>query len=176
MQDLRKIHAFVAVLPLAGLGACASSPADESPPTGQSDIEVRHTAPVVNGNVFQCTGTWPSALTPCGYNWSSQPRTDAVGTTADAIELIFGRVPIPTDGGASTVYLKIKFAPDGTIGASAMESTTSYGNPRVIETSNATSGFVDPAVMGRTPGVRNAGTFSLTFPWGSISGSYDTAQ
>ena len=175
MQDLRKLHALLAVLPLAGFGACASSPAEE-PPTGQSDLEVRHTEPVVTGNVFQCTGTWPSQLTPCGYAWASQPATAAVGTAADAVELILERHPIPVDGGASSVYLKLKFAADGTIGASAVETTTSAGVPRVIETSNATSGFVDPAVMGRTPDVRNAGKFSLTFSWGSISGSYDTAH
>ena len=59
--------------------------------------------------------------------------------------------------------------------ASGQETTTSPGTLRVIETSEATSGFVDPSVMGRTPDVRNAGKFSLTFDWGTISGTYDTA-
>lgn len=176
MQNPRMVPALAAVLGLAalGLGACASSP--DEPVTGQAGIEVRSTAPVVTGNVFQCTGTWPSQLTPCGYTWSSQPATAALGTTPDSVELILERHPIPVDGGASSVYLKLKFATDGTVSASATESTTAAGQPRVIETSSATSGFIDPAVMGRTPDVRNAGKFALTFPWGSISGTYDTAQ
>lgn len=177
MENPRTVPALFAALGLAvlGLGACASSP-DEPPAGGQTEIEVRSTQPTVNGSTFQCTGTWPSQLTPCGYAWSSQPATLAISTSADSVELILERQPIPVDGGASSVYLKLKFAADGTVSASATESTTSAGMPRIIETSNATSGFVDPAVMGRTPDVRNAGAFSLTFAWGSISGTYDTAR
>ena len=191
MQNPRMVQALFGLRSVATLGAlgalalagCASNAEEPQPsgqpsgqPTGQSDIEVRHTDPVVSGSAFQCTGTWPSQLTPCGYAWSSQPATLAVGTTADSVELILQRRPIPVDGGASSVYLKLKFASDGTVSASATETTTAAGMPRVIETSDAVSGFVDPAVMGRSPGVRNAGKFSLTFAWGSISGTYDTAQ
>jgi len=178
MQNPRMVHALsgaVSLATLGALGACAST-ADEPPPTAQTDIEVRHTEPVVSGSAFQCTGTWPSQLTPCGYSWSSEPATSAIGTSADSVELILQRRPIPVDGGASSVYLKLAFASDGTVGARATETTTAAGLPRVIETSNAISGFVDPAVMGRTPDVRNAGTFSLSFAWGTISGTYDTAQ
>jgi len=177
MQKPHLISPLQGALGLAALGlgavGCAGSPS--TPPTGQTDVEVRHTAPTVNGNSFECTGTWPSDLTPCGYAWSSQPATMALSPSPDMVELVLERHPIPVDGGASMVYLKLAFAGDGTINASATENTTSPGTPRVIETSEATSGFVDPAVMGRTPDVRNAGKFSLSFAWGSISGTYDTA-
>jgi hypothetical protein len=176
MQKPRMVPAFFAAVSLGALGlvGCASMP---PPPTGSGDLEVRHTAPVVMGNAFQCSGMWPSDLTPCGYAWASQPATQAIsGTSSDMVELLLHRTPIPVDGGASMVYLKLKFAGDGTTSASAEEMTTAAGTVRVIEMSAATSGFVDPAIMGRTPDVRNAGKFSLTFPWGSISGTYDTAQ
>jgi hypothetical protein len=158
-----------------GLGACMSS--DTEPPTGSDGIEIRHTEPVVTGSQFTCTGAWPSANTPCGYSWTSQAATSALAMDVpNAIELVLQRHPIPVDGGASNVYLKLKFADDGTINASAQEQTTSAGTLRVIETSTATAGFVDPTVTGRSPEARNAGKFSLTFSWGSISGTYDTAQ
>src|SRR5437868_15132273 len=138
MQNPRMVHAVFglrSVVTLGALGAlalvgCASTAEEPQPtgqPTGQSDIEVRHTDPVVSGSAFQCTGTWPSQLTPCGYAWSSQAATLAVGTTADSVELILQRRPIPVDGGASSVYLKLKFANDGTVSASATETTTAAG-------------------------------------------------
>jgi hypothetical protein len=180
MQKPRTIPALFGAFSLSvlslGLGACMSSPSD--PPAGETDLEIRHTGAVVNGSEFTCTGAWPSVNTPCGYSWTSQPATQALSTSEpDAIELVFGRTPIPVDGGASTVYLKLRFATAGMVNASAREATTAaLGAPRTIETSSAIAGFVDPAVMGRTPQDRNAGKFSLTFPWGSISGTYDTAQ
>lgn len=182
MQKPRTIPALFGAFSLGalglGLGACMSSPSDSTePPPGGNGIEMRHTEPLVVGSQFTCTGTWPSQWTPCGYPWSSQPATAAVAMDIpNAIKLVLQRRPIPVDGGASNVYLKLKFADDGTISASAQEETTSPGAVRVVETSTATSGFVDPTVTGRTPEVRNAGKFSLTFTWGSISGTYDTAQ
>ena len=46
---------------------------------------------------------------------------------------------------------------------------------RSIETSEATGGWSAPFVASRTAEGRNAGQFSITFAWGSISGTYDTA-
>jgi hypothetical protein len=175
MSDLRKVHALLAVLLLAGLGACASSPPDDPPAEPSTDpgaIEIHHAKPAVSGNVFHCTGTWPSTWYPCG----EQPKTYVAAMTADAVDLTLSSLPMPIDGGASTVALKFKFDPAGTISASAVESTTLAPRFNIWETSNATAGFVDPTVVGRSPDARNAGAFSLTFPWGSISGTYDTAQ
>src|SRR6185295_15123299 len=140
MQKPRIIPAFFGAFSLGvlglGLGACASSPAD--PSSGETDLEIRHTGAAVSGSQFACTGTWPSINTPCGYLWSSQPATQALATGApDAIELVLGRTPIPVDGGASSVALKLRFAPEGMIGASAQETTTTaLGAPRVVETSS----------------------------------------
>jgi hypothetical protein len=36
------------------------------------------------------------------------------------------------------------------------------------------SGWIDPVAMSAASDARNAGTFSLTFKWGTISGTYDT--
>jgi len=184
MQESRTIPALFGAFSLGvlclGLGACMSSPMSSptDPPADETDLEIRHTGAIVSGSEFTCTGTWPSVNTPCGYAWTSQPATMALASSEpDAIELVIRRTPIPVDGGASTVYLKLRFDASGMVSASAAESTTiALGAPRTVETSTATAGFVDPAVTGRTPQDRNAGKFSLTFPWGSISGTYDTAQ
>src|SRR5689334_4044409 len=144
MQKPRIIPAFFGAFSLGalglGLGACASSPSE---PAGETDVEIRHTGAVVSGSEFTCTGTWPSVNTPCGYAWTSQPATQALATSEpDAIELVLGRTPIPVDGGASTVYLKLRFAAGGMVSASAQETTTvALGAPRTIETSSATAGF-----------------------------------
>src|SRR5262245_8103029 len=101
MQKPRTIPALFGAFSLGalGLGACMSSPSD--PSAGETDLEIRHTDAVVNGSQFTCTGTWPSINTPCGYSWTSQPATQALTTPEpDAIELVFGRTPIPVDGGA----------------------------------------------------------------------------
>jgi hypothetical protein len=43
------------------------------------------------------------------------------------------------------------------------------------ETSKPISGWIDPVAMSDNPAARNAGAFSLSFAWGTISGTYDTA-
>src|SRR4051794_7935461 len=97
---------------LVGLVACATAPPEPSPPSGpldppvaQDDLEIRHTRPSVAGNQFECTGTWPSALTPCNYAWTSQPQTTAITDGSGTVRLALHRVPIPIDGGASIVYI-----------------------------------------------------------------------
>jgi hypothetical protein len=168
------LHAVSLSLGAVGLAGCTSA-ATSASMTSTTDIEIRHSGGAVTGNLFQCTGTWPSDLTPCGYSWGSQPTTIAAKAGADAVELRLLRTPIPVDGGASIVSLDLEFAPAGLVAVTAHEATTSAGTVRQIEASDAIGGWVDPVVTGPTPDARNAGRLSLTFPWGSISGTYDTA-
>ncbi len=147
-----------------GFTGCASEPAG---------IEVRHSGGHVRGSSFQCTGTWPSSATPCQTPWESQPHTFAASVSSDVIGLTLGRVPVPIDGGASEVVIELTAGASGLLGATAKERT-STPVPRMTETSDASSGWIDPDAVSATADARNAGAFSLTFPWGTISGTYDT--
>ncbi len=168
MQKLIAISALS--LGVLGLIGCTTTPS-----TGQSELEVRHSGTPVIGSSFQCTGTWPSSLTPCGYAWSSQPVTQAIIDGTGVVRLALGRSPIPIDGGASTVDIELTVGAGGLVGATAQESTSRPGTAQVVERSDPTTGWIDPVAIGTTTGARNAGRFSLTFAWGSISGTYDTA-
>jgi hypothetical protein len=157
------------------LGACSSDMSGPDPTNGPSAIEMRQaTGDVVNGSSFTCTGTWPSAWTPCSYDWTSTPATDAYDVSAQLVRLNLGRHPIPVDGGASTVYIELSFAAEGHVLASAAEFTTRAGNLQTLESSAPVSGWIAPTIVGQGAAMRNAGDFSLTFAWGSISGTYDS--
>ncbi|HEX3483151.1 MAG TPA: hypothetical protein VHT91_49410 [Kofleriaceae bacterium] len=174
MQTLPTIS--ILSLGVLGLVACATTPSSAPPdPTGDTDIEIRHTGAAVTGSSFQCTGTWPSALTPCGYSWSSQPQTLAISEGSAKLRLVLRRSPMPVDGGASTVFIDLMFDATGTPTAAAQESTTRAPLGTGIETSKPISGWIDPIAMSAAADARQAGTFSLTFEWGTISGTYDTA-
>jgi hypothetical protein len=157
---------------LASLAAaCTASPAPggpvalHSPPTGP-----------VDGNHFECTGQWPSSWTPCGYDWPSTPMTTADADEPGVVRLGLERTPIPTDGGASVVYIDLAFDADDHVTTTAWEHTTSRtGNGAPFETSDPVDGWVEPVVTSPDPNLRNAGRFSVTFAWGSIEGTYDTA-
>lgn len=178
MQTLPTISVLsVGVL---GLMACATTPSSGPPdpptgPTGDAALEIRHSGAAVAGNSFQCTGTWPSAWTPCGYAWASQPQTTAISDGAGKIRLVLGRSPIPVDGGASTVTIDLSFDASGKATATAHESTTRAPLARQAEISTPIAGWIDPVEMSAASDARQAGAFSLTFTWGSISGTYDTA-
>ncbi|HEX8108105.1 MAG TPA: hypothetical protein VF516_10285 [Kofleriaceae bacterium] len=179
MQTLPTISVFS--LGVVGLMACATTPSGTpssgppDPPTGEADLEIRHSGTAVVGSSFQCTGNWPSALTPCGYAWTSQPQTVATGDGAGKVRLVLRRSPMPVDGGASTVYIDLSFDASGKPTATAQESTTRPPLAREVETSKPISGWIDPVAMSAASDARQAGTFSLTFEWGTISGTYDTA-
>jgi hypothetical protein len=179
MQTLPTIS--VLSLGVLGLVACATTPSGTpssgppDPPTGQAGLEILHSGAAVAGSSFQCTGTWPSALTPCGYAWSSQPQTLATTDGAGDVRLVLRRSPMPVDGGASTVYIDLSFDPSGTVGATAEESTTQPPRGLMVESSKPISGWIDPVAMSAAADARQAGKFSLTFKWGTISGTYDTA-
>lgn len=179
MQTLPTIS--VLSVSLIGLVACATTPPDPpsggppDPPVVQDDLEIRHTKPSVAGNLFQCTGTWPSSLTPCGYAWASQPHTAATSDLTGALRLVLHRVPMPVDGGASTVYIDLSFDAGGAPTATALEATTRPPLGKETETSTPIAGWIDPIAMSAVTDERQAGAFSLTFTWGSISGTYDTA-
>jgi hypothetical protein len=158
---------WLAALALIG---CTTTP-------GQSELEIRHTGPQVSGSSFQCTGTWPSDLTPCEYRWTSQPYTSATSQDPGIVVLSLGRIPIPVDGGGSGVSIELTVGADGQmVSATAKESTSTPPTGKIIESSNATGGWVDPDAISATPEGRNSGAFSLTFSFGTISGTYDTAS
>ena len=115
MQTLPTISIFsVSVL---GLLACATTPAGPpdppTGPTGDVDLEIRHSGAAATGSSFQSTGTWPSALTPCGYGWTSQPQTVAIGEGTGKIRLVQRRTPMTDAGGASTVTIDLSFDASG---------------------------------------------------------------
>jgi hypothetical protein len=180
MQTLPTISVFS--LGVLGLVACATTPSGTpssgppDPPTGEADLEIRHSGAAVAGSSFQCTGSWPSPQTPCGYSWTSQPQTLATGDGAGKVRLVLRRSPMPVDGGASTVYIDLSFDPGGTVAATAEESTTRPPLARMVEASKPLSGWIDPVAMSAAADARQAGAFSLTFAWGTISGTYDTAS
>jgi len=153
------------------VGACATS----TPDTGTTQIEIRSGIGVVTGTAFRCTGEWPSSLTPCNFPWSSKPVTSPSGDANGLVDLSFTRSPIPVDGGATVVVLALQFGVEGQLGASARASTTGFDVMGPTMTADARSGWVDPVITGRSADQRNAGAFSLTFDWGTISGTYDTA-
>jgi hypothetical protein len=165
MKHLRMMP-LVVLVPLV---ACV-----QSSTTGRNEIEVRTPPAAVTGNAFECTGTWPSDWTPCAYPWSSSPATYARHDSDGIVHLALERSPIPVDGGASTVYidLDVSAAP---VTAIAWEEKTHPGDAAGVETSGPVSGWVQPDVVGVNAGDRTAGAFSLTFSWGSISGTYDAA-
>jgi hypothetical protein len=181
-EAIMQILPTISVLSVSVLGlvACATTPTEPppggplDPPVAEVDLEIRHSGAAVAGNSFQCTGTWPSAMTPCNYGWTSQPQTAAFTDGSGTVRLTLRRVPIPVDGGASMVYIDLRFDASGKLAASAQEVTS---RPVVAqaETSKPISGWIDPVAMSDNPAARNAGAFSLTFAWGTISGTYDTA-
>lgn len=160
-----------------GIAACATTPPAGDPPARVYHLKIRHSGTPVSGSSFQCTGTWPSKLTPCAYAWPSQPQTLATSDRPGLVELALRRIPIPVDGGASTVFIDLRFGNDDRIvDVTAHEITIQAGTLRTVESSDPISGWIDPYVAGRTAAARNAGQFSLTFGFGSISGTYDTTS
>ncbi|TMQ23774.1 MAG: hypothetical protein E6J90_09815 [Deltaproteobacteria bacterium] len=170
--------AAIGALWLTGCADAPTPPGDPSgnpPPPDKRDLDVHRTAAPVAGSAFQCTGTWPSSLTPCGYAWTSQPATSAY-VDGTVVHLSMHRTPIPVDGGASVIFVDLETNSATVVSAKAWESTTHFGTAQPLETSRPTSGWIDPFVTGATMGTRDAGQFSLSFVWGTISGTYDTSQ
>jgi hypothetical protein len=127
----------------------------------------------VRGNEFECTGTWPSERTPCDAPVESTASTSARSDTRDVVTLTLRRLPSMRE--ESMVVIELAFGVKNELSATAHEVTVGGDIlPRVIETSQALSLSLDPVTVSRTPEGRNAGRFSITFEWGSISGTYDT--
>jgi hypothetical protein len=163
------------MLKLLVLSAAVAAAACSTPPGTTAIALHTSTGAPVDGTAFDCTGTWPSSMTPCDYPWSSSPATSANDDGNGLVHLTLHRNPIPVDGGASTVYLDLQYGVEGQLSPVAWEDTTRAGDVATVETSDPTDGWIEPVVTGRTAQLRNAGRFSLTFAWGSISGTYDTA-
>ena len=182
MAQSRTIPAFLGAVRLGALGlaigACATTPEFlEPPPTGEPGIEIRHNAPAVHGNQFTCTGSWPTGWSPCSNPPKPEPVT--LASVADApgtIELLLFAWHGFDDGPETGVLVELTFAGDDLIAVSAREQSTAAVTGDIVETTGAISGFVDPSVAGPAPDARHAGKFWLTFPFGSFSGAYDSAQ
>jgi hypothetical protein len=145
---------------LAGV-ALAASCAD-GPPTGMREIEVRRLGGTVAGTAFQCTGHWPSISTPCDGQQSAVAGRNA------------HRVPDHVALRGSLSSSRVLFEYNIMFSSEATAGEQSTGPDGTTETSAPLSGWINPIVTGINAGDRYAGTFSLTFDWGSISGAYDT--
>jgi hypothetical protein len=184
MARSRTIPAFFGAVSLGalglGIGACATTPSEpgfiEPPPTGEPGIEIRNNGPAVHGNQFSCTGTWPRVLSPCGDPRPAPVTLVTPSDEPDVIELLLFGWRGFDDGPDSAVLVKLRFAGGELIDASAEEQSSEAVTGRIVETTSATSGFVDPEVAGLAPDARHAGKFWLIFPFGSFSGNYDSAQ
>ena len=125
----------------------------------------------VTGNEFECTGTWPGEWTPCSTAVESTASTSVRSYAPDMVTLVLRSLPSTRE--ESMVFIDLTFGVNGEISAAAREVTVGGEMLlRVIETSPAVSLVVDPVAVSRTG--RNTGRFSITFEWGSISGTYDT--
>jgi hypothetical protein len=185
MARSRTIPALFAAVSLGvlslGIGACATTPSApefvEPPPTAEASIEIRHNAPAVHGNQFTCAGIWPTEWSPCSNPPKPEPVTLARSSDEpDAIELLLFGWHGFDDGPETAVLVKLTFAGDELIAASAEEQSTEAVSGKIVETTSAISGFVDPEVAGLAPDARHAGKFWLIFPFGSFRGNYDSAQ
>lgn len=136
-------------------------------------------AGTVVGNDFRCTGEFPNPhLHPC----NGIPFTVAESNEPGVVNLtLFATTPLgpwPTETTGSHVFIDLRFddASRRDPRTSAHEITfLGTGSVLVVETSQPTSASIRPIVVSPTPEGRNAGKFSLTFEWGGISGTYDTA-
>jgi hypothetical protein len=162
------------IVAVAVLGGCTPGP-DRTTFVSHAQIDVLPPGDSpVTGSEFACSGDWPSAVTPCNYPWTSRPVTRASDQSDGRVQMSLGRSPDPVDGGASSVVLVLQFGFQETIGVFVYETTTRPDLQPPTETSEPVSGWIEPDVVGHNAAQRNAGRLSLSFAWGSISGSYDT--
>ena len=163
-----------ASLPILAFAAAAAIPACTDP--GSSPIEVRTGDATVTGTSFVCTGSWPSAITPCQAPWDSVAAARAFVPATGGLEIALVRDPIPVDGGASVPSIALQLDPYGVVlGADAYEATTRAGDVQTVERSGSIGGYVLPVAVSTDPTQRNAGSFEIDFAWGTIEGTYDTA-
>ena len=149
-----------------GAVACSSMGASSTEPAA---IDVRHSGSHVSGTSLQCTGNWPGSATPCTY-----PQVAAIDETAGVVDLRLGLGPAPID--VDSTWVELSFETDGTVFAVATESPPHPGNISVVlHATGALGGWVDPDAAGSTSKERSSGSLTLTFPWGTVSGTYDTA-
>jgi hypothetical protein len=145
-------------------------------PSGPFEIRFGATDQV-SGSSFRCDGTWPSDWTPCSGPSPSVPWTRVDAPNPGTIRIRLGTKTIPTDGGASAVLITIDLDDAGhVIGGAAEETSTRGGFIGPPEVSGATGGWVDPVVVSADPTARQAGAFAIYFAWGSIQGTYDSAN
>ncbi|MCE9575851.1 MAG: hypothetical protein K8W52_22060 [Deltaproteobacteria bacterium] len=165
---MRSIRSFLSCLvPSLGLVAACTTTA--------TPLQVHRDQPDVDDTHFDCTGTWPGVANPCEAPWSAEPYALALDAGDGAIEVWLGRAPMTVDGGETKVRIDLELDGNGAIAsATAIATTTPPALLGDIETTDAIGGSITPVEVSTAPGGRNAGTFELEFPWGTISGSYDT--
>jgi hypothetical protein len=163
---------FASTLSLASICACAASPADL--PT-QHDIEVRPTSTVpVSGTAFTCTAHPASVLTPCDE--FSEPRhgTSAFDVGDGIVDLGMSRSSNAADGGEVVAHIKLTYLLEGELLAAAQQVTSYETSPPGGMSQDARAGWIEPVAKSVSAAGRNAGRFSLTFDWGTMSGAYDS--
>ena len=164
---------IIALGSVAVVGACASSPGSEPAP----NIEVRRSSGVpVSGTAFSCTDHASTTLTPCEV-YPSQRSALAVRSDAQGVvDLVLSRNIswITVDGAAAAAVVSLQFLLEGEILATARQDTyTALGIPAA---QYPRGGWIEPVAASRTAEGRNAGRFSLSFDWGTVSGTYDSAD
>ncbi|HMG22365.1 MAG TPA: hypothetical protein VK607_13630 [Kofleriaceae bacterium] len=168
--------AYLSLLLGSMFPACAGS--DGAPdPEVTAPIELRHpTGEPVSGSAFACTDHAPDTLTPC-EPYARQRAVIRVMADAerDAVELGLSRNSdwIEVDGAGATAVLALRFLEGGGLTAGARQDIV---GERGVRRSFPREGWIEPVELSSTPDRRNAGRFSLTFDWGTISGTYDSVD
>ncbi len=165
MDRMQLVPTFiVSTLVAFASGACASSP-DPTP-----EIGVRGTSGApVDGTAFTCT---PAAVrTPCGPTYEHQQSSIYVWSAVEDIVQVRLSRNSDVEGGVTAV-LELQFGSEEQPIVSAKEILGGIA----YEEQFPLDGWIEPVVTSRTPDGRNAGRFSLTFDWGTIRGTYDSAD
>ncbi len=161
---------IISTLVVFASGACASSPTGPAIP----EIEVRSAsgAPVA-GTAFTCT---PAAVrTPCDAPFGQQRSSIYVSSAAEDIvrvQLSRNSDVSVVDGPSATAVLELQFRSDQPVAVNAKQVRGGWQ----YEEQFPRDGWIEPVVTSPTPDGRNAGRFSLTFDWGTIQGTYDSAD
>jgi hypothetical protein len=167
---------LISMLSLAIFGACAAS-SDASPPRLDPDtgvVVLPTSSEPVSGTAFTCSSHSSSVLTPCDQHARPHTGTDARDLGDGTVELGLARSSIEADGAVASARIALTFAPGGELTASAEQWFQS--DHTSLERRDARTGWIEPVATSPTAAGRNAGRFSLSFDWGTVSGTYDTAD
>ncbi len=170
MDRTQKVSTFIISTLVVFASACTSS----HDPTA---IEVRRlSGPPVDGTAFVCT--MADVQTPCDPV-EGQPSSISVWSPAEdvvGIGLSRNSSAQAWDGPAAFAVLNLRFMRDGGLVVTAYDYRSAGGWIGNERRQIPLDGWIQPTVTSPTPDGRNAGRFSLTFDWGTIEGTYDSAD